>query len=83
MPFGLSISATIFMCLINDVLYPFIDSFVIVYLDDIPIFSSTWEEHVGHLKQVLETLRKHQLLANIKKCEFSKLGVPSACHWCR
>jgi hypothetical protein len=59
MPFGLSNALTTFMCLMNDVLHPFIDSFVIVYLDDILIFSSTWEEHVVHLKQVLETLRKH------------------------
>eukprot|EP00253_Pinus_taeda_P031122 PITA_31122 len=46
------------------------DSFVIVYLDDILVYSATWEEHISHLMQVLETLKKHQLLANLKKCEF-------------
>ena len=59
------------MRLMNDVLRPFLDSFAIDF-DNILIFSSTWEEHVLHLKQVLVTLRKHQLLANIKKCEFVK-----------
>jgi len=56
----------------NDVSRPFLDSFAIVYLEDSFIFSSTWEEHVLHLKQVLVTLRKHKLLANIKKTEFVK-----------
>jgi hypothetical protein len=70
MPFGLS-DAT-FMCLMNDVLCPYLDWFVIVYLDNILIFSYTWVEHVEHLKKGLETLRKNYLLANIKKCGFSK-----------
>jgi hypothetical protein len=66
----------------NDVLHPYLDSFVIVYLDDILVYISTWEEHISHLMQVLETLKKHQLLANLKKCEFSQqslvyLGYPT------
>jgi hypothetical protein len=44
-----------FMCLMNYVLHTFLDPFVILYLDNIFIFISTWEEHVLHLKQVLET----------------------------
>ncbi len=71
MPFGLCNAPTTFMRLMNDVLCPFIDSFVIVYLDDILVYSATWEEHVAHLTQVLETLKKHQLLGNIKKGDFS------------
>jgi hypothetical protein len=72
MPFGLCNAPTTFMRLINDFLCPYIDSFVIVYLDDISIYSATWEEHISHLMQVLETLKKHKLLANLKKCEFSQ-----------
>ena len=59
-----------FMRLINDVLRPFIDSFVIVYWDDILVYSATWEEHISYLTQVLETLKKHRLLTNLKNCEF-------------
>ena len=47
-----------FMYFMNDVLCPFIDSFLIVYLDDILIFSAIWQEHISHLKHVLHTLNK-------------------------
>jgi hypothetical protein len=43
----------------NDVLRPYLYSFVIVYLDDILVYSATWEAHISHLMQVLETLKKH------------------------
>lgn len=59
---------------------PFIDSFVIVYLDEILIFSSTWEEHILQLRHVLETLRKHRWLANIKKCECAKKSLVNTGH---
>ena len=58
MPFGLCHAPTTFMHLINDVLHPFIDSFVIVYLDYTFVYSATWEDNISHLKQVLETLKK-------------------------
>jgi len=70
-PFGLCNTPSTFMRLMNDVLHPFTYSFVIFYLDDILVYSATWEEHISHLTQVLETLKKHQLLANLKKCEFA------------
>jgi hypothetical protein len=60
------------MRLMNDVLHPYLYSFVIVYLDDILVYSTTYEEHISHLMHVLETQKKHQLLANIKKCEFDQ-----------
>jgi hypothetical protein len=50
MSFGLCNAPTIFMCVMNDVFRPFLDDFVIVYLDDILIFSGTWDEHVRHVK---------------------------------
>jgi len=59
MPFGLCNAPTIFMGLMNDVLRPFIDSFFIVYLDDILVYSATWEEHMSHLTQVLKTSKRN------------------------
>jgi len=56
----------------DNVLHPFINSFVIVYLDDPPIFNNSWQEHVSHVTQILETLRKNQMIATLKKCEFGK-----------
>jgi hypothetical protein len=71
MPFGLCNAPTTLTRLMNDVLCPYLDSFVIVYLDNILVYNSTLEEHISQFMQVLETLKKHQLLANLKKCEFS------------
>jgi hypothetical protein len=70
MPFGLTNSPATFMRLMDDILQPFTNSFVVVYLDDILIFSQTWEEHLHHIRQVLQTLRQHKLCANLEKCTF-------------
>jgi hypothetical protein len=58
------------MRLMDDVLRPFTNSFVVVYLDDILIFNRMWEEHMWHIQQVLSTLRQHKLYANLEKCSF-------------
>ena len=58
MSFGLFNAPTTFMRVMNDVLRPFLDDFVLVYLDDILIFSKTREEHVKHVRKVLDVLRK-------------------------
>jgi hypothetical protein len=70
MPFGLTNAPATFMRLMDDILRPFTNSFVVVYLDDILIFSQTWEEHLHHIRQVLQTLRQHKLCANLEKCTF-------------
>ena len=74
MPFGLTNAPAIFMRLMDDILRPFTNSFVVVYLDDILIFNQTWEEHVHHIQQVLQTLRQHKLCANLEKCTFNHRG---------
>ena len=71
-PFGLCSSLATFMGVMNDVFRPFIDDFVIVYLDYILIFSRTWEEHVKHVKQVSDVLVREKLYLKMYKCEFGK-----------
>ncbi|GKF73440.1 putative reverse transcriptase domain-containing protein, partial [Tanacetum coccineum] len=58
------------MDLINRVCTPYLDKFMIVFIDDILIYSKTWEEHVKHLRLVLELLKKEKLYAKFSKCEF-------------
>jgi hypothetical protein len=64
-----------FMRVMNDVLRPFLDDCVIVYLDDILIFSKSREEHVKHVKQVLDVLKKEKLFLKMSKCEFGKTSL--------
>lgn len=59
----------------NDVFFPYIDKFVIIYLDDILIFSSSLEEHVRHVKQVFEVLHREKLYLKLSKCEFGKASL--------
>nr|GFA74630.1 hypothetical protein [Tanacetum cinerariifolium] len=70
MPFGLTKAPTIFMDLINRVCRPCVDKFVIVFVDNILIYSKTQEEHVEHLWLVLELVKKEKLYAKFSKCEF-------------
>ncbi|GJR58080.1 putative reverse transcriptase domain-containing protein [Tanacetum coccineum] len=70
MPFGLTNALAVFMDLINRVCRPYLDKFVIVFIDDILIYSKTREEHVEHLRLVLELLRKEKLYAKFSKCKF-------------
>ena len=70
MPFGLTNAPTAFMDLMNRVFRPFLDQFVIVFIDDVLVYSRSEEEHEQHLRLVLQTLREHQLYAKFSKCEF-------------
>ncbi|KAL0556279.1 hypothetical protein IC582_004791 [Cucumis melo] len=70
MSFGLTNAPTVFMDLMNRVFKDFLDSFVIVFIDDILIYSKPEAEHEEHLHQVLETLRANKLYAKFSKCEF-------------
>jgi hypothetical protein len=71
MPFGLTNALVTFCNLMNDVLYEFLDEFVVVYLDDIVIFSRCMDEHVVHLDKVLRRLKEHELFVKKEKCEFA------------
>ncbi|GKB71387.1 putative reverse transcriptase domain-containing protein [Tanacetum coccineum] len=69
MPFGLTNAPAVFMDLMNRVCRPYLDNFVIVFIDDILIYSKTREEHIEHLRLVLGLLKKEKLYAKFSKCK--------------
>ncbi|GBG62761.1 hypothetical protein CBR_g32351 [Chara braunii] len=75
MPFGLCNAPGTFQHAMNRIFHDYLDKFVIVYLDDILIFSKTVEEHVAHLDKVLSLLRQHKFKINGEKCEFGRTRV--------
>ena len=70
MPFGLTNAPAAFMDLMNRVFKPQLDKFMVVFIDDILIYSRSKEEHEQHLRVVLQILREKRLCAKFKKCEF-------------
>eukprot|EP00253_Pinus_taeda_P027426 PITA_27426 len=72
LPFGLTNGPATFMCLMNSIFHRYLDRFVLVFIDDILIYSRTMEEHHEHLRIVLQTLQEHQLYAKFSKCDFFK-----------
>jgi hypothetical protein len=70
MPFGLKNYLSTFMRMMEDILRPFTNTFVVVYLDNIFIYNKTWAEHLQYIQQVMHTLQQHQLYANLEKCSF-------------
>ena len=71
-PFGLTNAPATFMCLMNSVFSKYMDKFVLVFLDDILIYSKNEEEHEEHLRLTLKLLREHKLYAKLSKCDFYK-----------
>ena len=70
MPFGLMNAPVVFMDLMNRVFHPYLDQFVIVFIDDILVYSKNTKEHAYHLRIVLQILRDRELYAKFFKCEF-------------
>ena len=75
MPFGLTNAPAAFMDLMHRVFQPYLDQFVVVFVDDILIYYKSKEEHEDHLRIVLQALRDHQLYAKFSKCEFWLIEV--------
>ena len=75
MSFGLTNAPAYFMYLMNKVFMEYLDKFVVVFIDDILVFSINEEEHEKHLRMVLQKLRENQLYAKLSKCEFWLLEV--------
>jgi len=75
MPFGLSNAPSTFQALMNLVLKPFLRRSVLVFFDDILVYSSTWTEHLQHLRAVLDVLREHRLHLKRSKCSFATSSV--------
>ena len=70
MPFGLTNALGVFMSLMNKIFTPYLDQFVVVFIDDILVYSESEGDHEQHLRIVLQTLRENQLYAKASKYEF-------------
>ncbi|XP_020200029.1 uncharacterized protein [Aegilops tauschii subsp. strangulata] len=77
MPFGLSNAPATFQALVNDVLHPYLCRFVLVFFDDIPIYSASWAKHLQHVAIVFNELRAHHLHLKRSMCSF---GTPSVAY---
>nr|CAD1821357.1 unnamed protein product [Ananas comosus var. bracteatus] len=81
MPFGLTNALATFCTLMNKLFHPYLDRFVVVYLDDIVVYSNTLQEHIEHLRTVFQVLWENQLFVKKEKCTFSKEEVHFLGHW--
>jgi hypothetical protein len=75
MPFGLINAPTTFMILMDDILRPFTNYFVVIYLDVILIFTKSWQEHLQHIQYVLSNFQQRYLYANLEKFSFGMTRV--------
>lgn len=76
MPFGLTNAPAVFQALVNDILRNMLNRFVFVYIDDVLIFSCSPQEHVLHVRQVLQCLLENQLFIKAEKCKFHSSTIP-------
>src|SRR5271170_3118540 len=81
MPFGLTNAPAIFMTLMNDIFREYLDQFMVIYLDDILIYSKTKEEHLKHVHLVLRKLKEYCLYGKLSKYEFMKNKVEYLGHY--
>ena len=72
MSFGLTNEPANIMCMMNNIFSKYLDKFVLVFIDDILVYSKSKEEHVEHLRIVIWVLQEHQLYAKFSKCDFYK-----------
>ena len=72
MPFGITNVPVVFMYLMNNVMHKYLEKFMVLFIDDILIYSKSEEEHKEHLNIVLQELREHQIYAKFSKCNFFK-----------
>ena len=75
MPFGLTNTPSTFQALMNHVFQPLLRRFVLVFFNDILVYSHTWDDHLQHLGQVFELLQKHQLFLKMSKCNIGASQV--------
>ncbi|KAL0462688.1 UNVERIFIED_CONTAM: Retrovirus-related Pol polyprotein from transposon [Sesamum latifolium] len=75
MPFGLTNALSTFQALMNKVFQPYLRKFILVFFDDILVYSRSWDDHLVQLQQTLELLRRNQLLVKRSKCQFGKRQV--------
>jgi hypothetical protein len=75
MPFGLTNAQSNFQSVMNDIFRPYLRKFILVFFDDIPVYSQNQQEHLWHLELTLEILRKHQLYAKWSKCRFGCVEI--------
>lgn len=75
MPMGLCNAPSTFQSLMNSVFYDYLDDFVVVYIDDLLVFSNNERDHIKHIELVLSRLQQHQLYVGKNKCEFMKDSV--------
>jgi len=72
MPYGLTGAPTTFQAIMNHILAPLLRKCVVVFMDDIKIYSKTYADHVHHVKQVFQLLQQHQFKVKLSKCSFAQ-----------